>query len=132
VDVLRRLPAPVVTVVAVALLVVGAVFWGTGPHGDGDARPTARVARVRARLTDGVCQFTADVELRDRRSRWTFDRSAGDIRAAFVGLLGRKSRYMVNTAVARESLREQMRDAVNQVARARIAERVTLPEFAVF
>ncbi len=127
----RRLPAPLLTGVAVALLGLAVVFWGTAHHG-GDERPIARVARVRAKLKDGVCQFTADVALRDRRARRAFSRRSTEIRAAFVGLLERKSRYMVQTATARESLRAQMRDTVNQVAAERIASEVTLPEFVVF
>jgi len=122
-----KVQAPIVTALVIALVVVAVAFWGyggpTGPR-------TATLRRTRAKLADGnSCTFTADFELHSLWNQWAFARNRLDIRAALVDLVHTKSRYMIDTPTARESLTWQMVQVVNQVVDRHIADRVDLPQF---
>jgi hypothetical protein len=124
--------APVVTAAIVGLVVLALVFWGYGSGGPSGVH-TASFRHTRAKLADGnTCVFTADIQLDNTFSQWTFARNRLDIRSALVSLVGTKSRYMVETEVEREALSEQMADEVNRIVDKKIATRVALPEFELF
>ena len=110
---LSRLPAPFVTTSLLLLFAMAVAFWGQGVRGSPSS--VAQLARTHARLSDGDCEFTADVQLASRWSGFSFSMHEGDVRSALIALLRSKSRYMVSTAPARESLRVQMLAAVNGV-----------------
>lgn len=123
----ERIQAPIVTALVIALVVMAVAFWGyggpTGPR-------TATLRHTRAKLADGnSCVFTADFELHSLWNQWAFARNRLDIRSALVDLVHTKSRYMVDSPTARESLSWQMVQVVNQVVERPIADRVDLPQF---
>jgi hypothetical protein len=125
---LRDLPAPIVTGSLVVLLVLAVCTWGWRPGG-GSGPDTVHVSRTRAKLFDGACVFAADVQLDGTFGRFTFGRHYLDIRDALIDVLRTKPEYMVRTALARESLRLQMAEAVNRVAGRRIATDLRFTEF---
>jgi hypothetical protein len=125
---LRSLPAPIVTASLLVLLAIAIGFWGhraTGSHPE----QIAQIARTRAKLSDGDCEFAADVHLASRWSGWAFSLREGAVRNALVALLRSKSRYMVATNPAREALRVQMLDAVNGVIGSGRATDLRITEF---
>jgi flagellar basal body-associated protein FliL len=125
----RDLPAPIVTALLLTLVVVAVTTWYHG-LGDEDAGPPmARVTRTRAKLFDGQVIFTADIELSGRWGSFAFARHYLDVRDAMVDVLHTKSRYMVNSTLAREALRRQMLDAVNRVIGDGLATRLHFREF---
>ncbi|MFN8544045.1 MAG: flagellar basal body-associated FliL family protein [Candidatus Binatia bacterium] len=126
---LRRTVDPVVAlVILLAFVAVG--FWGyvatTGPY------PVGKVERTRVKLSDGVVQFSANVELTGQIGQVEFNRHRLEIRDAFVNLLRSKSSYMIDNPVSREALQYQLMREVNRVASRRIARAITFPEFNVF
>lgn len=120
--------APVVSALAAALLVLTVAFWGHRT-GDGSSGSSARIANVDAVLYDGEVEFSADVDLPSRWGRATFAMKELSIRAALVDLLRTKSRYMVATTTARESLRREMLQKVNGIIGSGRATAVRLPRF---
>jgi hypothetical protein len=125
---LRSLPAPIVTASLLVLLAIAVGFWGQRATG----KPTeqiAQIARTRARLSDGDCEFAADVRLASRWSGWAFSLRENAVRNALVALLRSKSHYMVATNTAREALRVQMLDAVNSVIGSGRATDLHITEF---
>lgn len=124
---LEDLPAPYVTAVSAALLLVALVAWSRGFGGDGGTMAT--VPRTRARLFDGQCVFAADIELASVWGRLAFASRYPQVRNALIEVLRTKSRYMVNTQPAREALRGQMTAAVNRVIGDGRARRFEFTEF---
>lgn len=122
--------APVVSACAAALLALAVVFWGQRV-GDGSSGSSARIANVDAVLYDGEVEFSADVDLPSRWGRATFAMRELSIRSALVALLRTKSRYMVATTTARESLRREMLQTVNRIIGSGRATAVRLPRFAL-
>ena len=120
--------APGVTAAVLVLIALAFAFWRS------DARPTTHVARldnVQAKLNDGECEFTADVELTGRWGRFAFGMRESTVRSTLVALLRTKSRYMVRTRTARESLRHEMLAAVNGVLGPGRATAVRLAKFEI-
>jgi flagellar basal body-associated protein FliL len=120
--------APGVTAALLLLLVIAVVFWRSEP------RPTTHVARLKnlqAKLNDGDCEFTADIELSGTLGRVAFGMRETTVRSTLVALMRSKSRYMVRTSTARESLRYEMLAAVNGVIGSGRATAVRLPRFEV-
>ena len=124
-----RIQAPIVTALVIGLVVIAVAFWGNG----GPTGPrTATLRHTRAKLSDGrSCVFTADFELNSLWSQWAFARNRMDIREALVDLVHTKSRYMVDSPTARESLSWQMVQVVNDVMDRPIADHVDLPQFDI-
>src|SRR5262244_1004072 len=122
---------PVVTAILVGLGVFALRFWGYRSQMS-IGHPVGKVERTRARLSDGVCVFAADVELVSGFGKMEFDRHRMDIREALVDILRRKSSYMVDNPVARAALRSQMVNEVNRIAQKRIALGLTFSEFELF
>jgi len=127
-ELLRRIPAPIVTASVVLLLGFAIGFWGRGATTAGEAR-LAQIPHTRAKLSDGDCEFAAQVQLADRWSGLVFSLHQGAVRTAVVDLLRSKSRYMVSTNTAREALRDQMISAVNGVIGSGRATDVSFTEF---
>ena len=123
----RDLPAPYVTALLLCLLVLAVVTWSRG--GGGQGTNVAKVSRTRAKLYDGQCVFAADVELRSGWGQLAFARHYLDVRDAMVDVLRTKSRYMVSSGAARESLRWQLVAAVNGVIGDGRATRLQFTEF---
>lgn len=119
--------APGVTAAVVVLVALAVVFWRT------DSRPSSPVARLtnlQATLRDGVeCRFSADVVLTGRWARLAFGFRESAIRGALADVVRTKSRYMVSSGPARESLRTEMVGAVNRLIGPGRASSVRLPEF---
>ena len=118
--------APLVSSALVALLVVAAVFWRQ------EARPAPQVARLsklQAKLNDGECEFSADIELAGRWARFSFGMRESSVRSALIDVLRAKSRYMVSSSTAREALRHEMLGAVNGVIGDGRATDLRLPLF---
>jgi hypothetical protein len=84
-----------------------------------------------ARLADGACQFAADVELQGRFSGFVFASHYIPIRTALKDLMRTKRIYMVDTPLARQSLRYQMVREVNRVVGRRVAADLQFTEFEV-
>src|SRR5262249_18039657 len=93
---------------------------------------TARLAKTRARLADGVCVFSTDVQLHSLWGQWAFARNQVEIRAGVMSLMKTKSRYMVDTPTARQALAWQVVRLVNNLTSTHTAERVAFPDFEVF
>jgi hypothetical protein len=127
-DLLSRLPSPILTASLLSLAMVVVLFWGRA-NWMADAPSVAQIARTHARLTDGDCEFAADVQLADRWSGFAFSMHEGAVRTALIELLRSKSRYMVSTATAREALRYQMMSAVNGVIGSGRATEIRFTEF---
>lgn len=124
---LGDLPAPYVTALLAALVLVALIAWARGIGGDNAS--VAKVPRTRARLFDGQCIFAADIELASVWGRVAFASRYPQVRNALIDVLRTKSRYMVNTTTAREALRGQMRAAVNRVIGDGCAKRFEFTEF---
>ena len=122
----------VIAGLAAALLVFGVVFWSYRTGGIGTGPPVAKMARTKAKLSDGVCIFAADVALRSRWASFTFSRNYLAIKSAMVTLMRSKSAYMVSSESSRAALRLQMVQEVNRISGRRIADGVTFSEFFVF
>jgi hypothetical protein len=119
--------APGVTAAVVLLVLLAAAYWRADTR---PSTPVARLANLQATLRDGAeCRFSADVVLTGRWARFAFDFRESAIRGALVEVVGTRSRYMVNTGPARESLRSEMLRAVNGVIGRGRAASVRLPEF---
>jgi hypothetical protein len=123
-------PAPVATgaiavLVGIALLFAGFRPGVTAPSG----RPLAHINRTEARLADGRCEFAADVELQGGFSRWVFSSNYLSIRTALRDLMRTKRVYMVDTPIARQSLRYQMVREVNRVVGRRVAADLRFTQF---
>jgi len=128
-ELLRRLPAPILTTSVLLLATVAILFWGRTTE---VANPPSvvRIPRTHATLSDGGdCEFAAEVQLADRWSGFAFSMHEGDVRAVLIALLRSKSRYMVSTSTAREALRYQMVAAVNGVIGAGRATEIRFTEF---
>lgn len=109
-----------------ALLVVAVVFWRQ------ESRPAPQVARLsklQAKLNDGECEFSADIELESRWARFSFGMRESSVRSALIDVLRSKSRYMVSSSTAREALRHEMLGAVNGVIGDGRATDLRLPTF---
>lgn len=107
-----RLPAPIATAVLSVLVAIAIGFWGArGGGADGGA--IAQISRTRAELSDGECEFAADVRLASRWGSFAFSMRQQTIRRSLIDLLRSKSAYMVDSAPAREALRFQMLSVVN-------------------
>lgn len=127
------MPGPIAWSAIALVLAVALAYWGQRPPGGGAAgEHVARVSRTRAPLFDGGCVFAADVQLNGRWSDLAFARNYLDIKKALVDLMRTKSRYMVSSPVARESLRMQMVAEVNRVAGRPIARELQFSQFVVF
>lgn len=116
------------TAAVATLLVLAIVFWRA------DKAPTphvARLANVQARLNDGDCEFTADIELSGRWGRFAFGMRESTVRSTLVALLRSKSRYMVRTPTGRESLRHEMLTEVNRIVGPGSVTAVRLAKFEV-
>ena len=120
--------APVVTSLAIGLVVLAVAFWGRDA-GSGPTGRSARISDVQAVLYDGEVEFSADVDLSTRWGRVAFGMKELSIRSALVDLLRSKSRYMVSSSTARESLRQEMLGAVNGVIGHGRATDLRLPLF---
>jgi hypothetical protein len=126
------MPGPIAWTAIALVAAVALAYWGQRPGvGPGDGH-VARVARTRAPLFDGGCVFAADVQLNGGWSDLAFERNYLDIKKALVDLMRTKSRYMVSSPVARESLRMQMVAEVNRVAGRPIARELQFSQFVVF
>ena len=123
-----RNPAPYATAALAVLVLIALVSWA---HRAPSGPDVARVDRTRAKLFDGMCEFSADVELRGRFGTFFFQRDYLQIRDAMIALLRTKSEYMVRTTQAREALRSQMRDTVNRVVGREIAADLRFTRFAL-
>ena len=118
--------APVVSTALVALLVVAVVFW----RQEGRPAPqVARLSKLQAKLNDGECEFSADIELAGRWARFSFGMRESSVRSALIDVLRAKSRYMVSSSTAREALRHEMLGAVNGVIGNGRATDLRLPLF---
>lgn len=126
---LRNVPAPVVTALLLALAVVAVTGWGWRWTAAPGAPAVATVGRTKAKMFDGTCVFSAEVELHGTLSGMTFSRKYLAIKDALVELMRTKSEYMVRTSIARESLRTQMVQEVNRVAGSDIAGELRFKEF---
>lgn len=109
------------------LVVLTVAFWRqeTG-------RPVTQVARLanmQAKLNDGECEFSADIQLTGRWARFSFGMRESSVRSALIEVLRSKSRYMVSSGTARESLRHEMLGAVNDVLGKGRATDLRLPRF---
>lgn len=109
---MRGLPAPIATAILIALVAIAIGFWGRGAAGT-DGGGVAQIARTHAVLSDGECEFAADVRLASRWGRFAFSMRQQTIRSALAELLRSKSVYMVDSAPSREALRFQMLSVVN-------------------
>lgn len=127
-ELLRRLPAPILTASLLLLVTLVVVFWGPATR-VASTPGVASVPRTHAMLADGECEFAADVKLADRWSGVAFSMHARAVRAAMVDLLRTKRRYMVSTSTAREALRHQMVSAVNGVIGTGRATEIRFTEF---
>jgi hypothetical protein len=107
---------------------VTVLFWGRANQ-TASAPSMAQIARTRAALSDGDCEFAADVQLADRWSGFAFSLHESAVRVALIELLHSKSRYMVSTTTAREALRYQMVSAVNGVIGFGRATEIRFTEF---
>jgi len=129
-ELLRRLPAPIVTASILLLVVLAVGFWGRSVD-SGAGGPVAQIPRTQAALADGSCEFAADVSLTDRWSGFAFALHTRAVRLALTDLLHSKSRYMVETNVARQALRQQMVAAVNGIIGSGRATDLQFTEFTV-
>ena len=120
--------APVVTSLAIGLVVLAVAFWGRDA-GSGPTGRSARISDVQAVLYDGEVEFSADVDLSTRWGRVAFGMKELSIRSALVDLLKSKSRYMVSTTTSREALRREMLRTVNGIIGNGRATEVRLPRF---
>lgn len=115
------------SLVVVLLLTVMVVFWRQDRH---PPRATVTLSMLQAKLNDGVqCEFTADIELAGRFGRFVFGLRENTVRAMLIDIVRAKSRYMVSTSTARESLRHEMLKAVNGVMGEGSATAVRLSRF---
>lgn len=115
------------SLVVVLLLTVMVVFWRQDRH---PVREVVKLTMLQAKLNDGVqCEFTADIELASRWGRFAFGLRENTVRAMLIDIVRAKSRYMVSTSTARESLRHEMLTAVNGVMGRGSATAVRLPQF---
>jgi len=122
----RLRSAPGVTAAVLLLLAIAILFWRSEPR---PSRHVARLANVQAKLDDGTCEFTADVELSDAWGRLAFGMRESAVRSTLAAVVRSKSRYMVGTSTAREALRHEMLAAVNGVIGSGRATAVRLPKF---
>jgi hypothetical protein len=123
-------PAPVATGAVAVLLLAALLFAGFRPGITAqNGRPLARITRTQARLADGACEFAADVELQGRFSRLVFSSNYVSIRTALKDLMRTKRVYMVDTPLARQSLRYQMVREVNRVVGRRVAADLRFTQF---
>ena len=109
------------------LVVLTVAFWRQE-----SSRPVtqvARLARMQAKLNDGECERSADVQLAGRWARFSFGMRESSVRSALIDVLRSKSRYMVSSSTARESLRHEMLGAVNGVIGQGRATDLRLPLF---
>jgi hypothetical protein len=126
---IRNIPAPVVTALLVILAIVAVTGWGWRWTAVPGAPAVAKVGRTKAKMFDGTCVFSAEVELRGTMSGMTFSRNYLAIKDALVELMRTKSEYMVRSSIARESLRSQMVQVVNRVVGREIAGELRFSEF---
>lgn len=127
------MPGPIAWSAIALVVVVALAYWGQRPAAPGPGgEHVARLSRTRAPLHDGGCIFAADVELSGRWGDLSFNRNYLDIKKALVALMRTKSRYMVSTPMARESLRMQMVAEVNRVAGRPIARELRFSQFVIF
>lgn len=126
------MPGPIAWSAIALLIAVTLAYWGQRTPAGAPGENVARVSRTRAPLFDGGCVFSADVQLSGRLSSLAFDRNYLDIKKALVALMRTKSRYMVSSPMARESLRMQMVAEVNRVAGRPIARELQFSQFVVF
>ena len=68
-----------------------------------------------AKLNDGRASSRPTSSSRGRWARFSFGMRESSVRSALVDVLRSKSRYMVSSSTARESLRKEMLGAVNGV-----------------
>jgi len=123
-------PAPVATGAVVGLVVLAPACAGFRPGLDAPrGRPVARIGRTEARLADGACELAADVELQGRFGRWAFSSNDVSIRTALRDLLRTKRVYVVDTPLARQSLRYRMIREVNRVVGRRVAADLRFTRF---
>jgi hypothetical protein len=111
---LRRVPAPILSAILLVLLAIAIAFWDQRSDRGAEAN-IAQISRTRAELYDGDCEFSADVHLASRWSRFAFSMQQQTVRTALIALLRTKSVYMVDSSPAREAVRHQMLTAVNAV-----------------
>ncbi len=126
---IRNIPAPVVTAALIVLAIIAVTGWGWRWTGIPGEHTVAKLGRTKAKMFDGTCVFSAEVELQGGLSGMSFSRNYLAIKDALVALMATKSEYMVRTAVARESLRSQMLAEVNRVAGRPIAGQLRFSEF---
>ncbi|MCW5889161.1 MAG: flagellar basal body-associated FliL family protein [bacterium] len=127
------MPGPIAWSAIALVVAVALAYWGQRPPSTGmPGEHVGRVSRTRAPLFDGGCVFAADVQLSGRWGDLSFNRNYLDIKKALVALMRTKSRYMVSSPVARESLRLQMVAEVNRVAGRPIAREIQFSQFVVF
>jgi flagellar basal body-associated protein FliL len=118
--------APLVSSALVTLLVVAVAFWR---HEGRPPTQVARLSNLQAKLNDGECEFSADIELAGRWARFSFGMRESSVRSALIDVLRSKSRYMVSSRTAREALRNEMLGAVNGVIGDGRATDLRLPLF---
>ena len=119
--------APGVTAAVVVLVVLAVAFWRADSR---PSLPVARLTNLQATLRDGAeCRFSADVVLTGRWARIAFGFHESAIRGALVEVVRTRSRYMVSSGPARESLRTEMLQAVNGLLGPGRASSVRVPEF---
>lgn len=104
--------APGVVSAVLLLLAVTVAFWRQEAR---HATEIARLTKIQAKLNDGECEFSADIELEGRWARFAFGMRENTVRSALVAVLRSKSRYMVSSTTAREALRLEMLGAVNGI-----------------
>lgn len=123
-------PAPIATAAIAGLILIALLFAGFRPGLSApNGRPIGRINKTEARLADGACEFAADVELQGRFGRVVFSSNYISIRTALKDLLRTKRVYMVDTPLARQSLRYQMVREVNRVVGRRVAADLRFTEF---
>jgi hypothetical protein len=127
-ELLRRLPAPIVTMSLIVLVALAIGFWGSSSRSV-NAPTVAQIPHMRATLADGACEFSADVSLASRWSGVLFAARSDAVRLALIDLLHWKSRYMVDTPTSREAVRHQMVGAVNRVIGSGRATELRFTEF---
>lgn len=119
--------APAVSSAVVVLVVLTIAFWRQ--ESSRPATQVARLPRMQAKLNDGECEFSAEVELAGRWARFSFGMRESSVRSALIDVLRTKSRYMVSSSTAREALRHEMLGAVNGVIGQGCATNLRLPLF---
>ena len=119
--------SPGVVAAVLALVTLAIVFWRSE---SGPARHVARLSNLQATLDDGAaCEFSADVELAGRWARIAFGVRQSAVRTALIDVVRTRSRYMVSSGPARESMRAEMLRAVNGLIGSGQATAVWLLDF---